>query len=180
MLTTIPKPPEFGQASRRAIKAAALTIELAGGLPDSCAMSSGGQSPTCIHHRSWNLLLLPTTCESPIYIAEAIELVRRLTDESALVVRLDTALEPPISLVTFDAVLRREGKVVVLRGLLPCIVPGERRLALIPKGASRPELVLGSTGLVAVDAISAVDTWGAQDGIAAAAAFFRSRIWGGL
>jgi hypothetical protein len=179
MLTTL-QPCGLGQASRRAIKAAALTIELAGGLPDACAMSSGTHSPTCIHHRDWNLLLLPTTCEAPIYIAEAIELVRRLTDESALIVRLDTALEPPIGLVTFDAVVRRQGDVVVLRGLLPCIVPGDRRLALIPKGASKPALVLGSIGLVADDAISATDIWLLKDGIAAAAAFFRSRIWGGL
>jgi hypothetical protein len=180
MLNTIPKAPELGQASRRAVKAAALTIELAGGLPDACTVSSGSQSPTCIHHRGWNLLLLPTTCEGPIYITEAIELVRRLTDESALVVRLDTALEPPISLVTFDAVVRQQGDVVILRGLLPCIVPGDRRLALIPKGASKPVLVFGSMGLAADYAISAADTWNAQDGIAAAAAFFRSRIWGGL
>lgn len=179
MLTTIPKPPEFGQASRRAIKAAALTIELTGGLPDSCAMSSGGQSPTCIHHRGWNLLLLPTSCGTPIYIAEAIELVRRLTNESALIVRLDTALEPPISFVTFDAVFRQRGDVIVLRGLLPCVA-GDRRLALVHHGASRPALVLGSTGLVADTAASADDTWDVEGGIGAAADFFRSRLWGGL
>ena len=179
MLTTL-QPCGLGQASRRAIKAAALTIELAGGLPDACAMSSGSRSPTCIHHPGWRLLLLPTSCEGEIYIAEAIELVRRLTDESALVVRLDTALEPRISLVTFDAVVRREGDVIVLRGLLPCIMPGDGRLALIPKGASRPELVFGSMGLATDDGSSVPGTWNAQDGIAAAAAFFRSRIWGGL
>lgn len=180
MLNTITKTPQLGQASRRAVKAAALTIELAGGVPDACTMSSGSQSPTCIHHRGWNLLLLPTTCEGPIYIAEAIKLVRRLSDESALVVRLDTALEPPVSFVTFDAVLRQRGDVIVLRGLLPCLAPGDRHLALIPKGASSPALVLGSMGLIADDGNSAVDNWNAQDGIAAAAAFFRSRIWGGL
>lgn len=179
MLSTL-QPCGLGQASRRAIKAAALTIELAGGFPDTCTISSGSRSPTCIHHPGWRLLLLPTSCEGVIYIAEAIELVRRLTDESALVVRLDTALKPAISIVTFDVVVRRQADVVVLRGLLPCIVPGDRRLALIPKGASMPELVFGSMGLVADDGNSAVDTWNAQDGIAAAAAFFRSRIWGGL
>jgi hypothetical protein len=179
-MLTIPQPCGLGQASRRAIKAAALAIELAGGFPDMCAMSSGSRSPTCIHHAGWRLLLLPTTCEAPIYIAEATELVRRLTDESALVVRLDTALEPPISLVTFDAVVRRQGNVVVLRGLLPCIVPGDGRLALIPQGDSRPALVFGSTGLESDDAISAADNWNAQAGIAAAATFFRTRIWGGL
>lgn len=124
--------------------------------------------------------MLPTTCEAPIYIQEATELVRRLTDESALVVRLDTALDPPISLVTFDAVVRRQGDVTVMRGLLPCIVPGDRRLALIRRGGLKPALVFGLMGLVADDAISAVDLWDPQDGIAAASAFFRSRIWGGL
>jgi hypothetical protein len=179
MLTTIPKPPELGQASRRAVKAAALTIELAGGLPDTCAMNSEGQSPTCIHHRPWNLLLLPTTCEAPIYIAEAFELVQRLTQESALIVRLDTSLEPPVSFVTFDAVLRLRGNVVVMRGLLPCTRARDPRLTLVHPGASQTALILGSEGLVE-DGIAGGGNWDVDGGIAAAAAFFRSRIWGGL
>jgi hypothetical protein len=179
MLTTIPKPPALGQASRRAVKAAVLTVELAGGLPDTCAMSSEGQSPTCIHHPGWNLLLLPTTCEAPIYIAEAFELVQRLTLESALIVRLDTGLEPPVSFVTFDAVLRLGGNVVVMRDLLPCTRAGDPPLALVHPGASRTALILGSEGLIAEGA-AGNGNWDVENGITAAAAFFRGRIWGGL
>lgn len=180
MLKTIPKTPELGQASRRALKAAALTIELAGGLPDTCTMSSDSRSLTCIHHRSWNLLLLPTTCEGPIYIAEALDLVRRLTRESALIVRLDTSLEPPVSFVTFDAVLPLRGEVVVKRGLLPCVRSGDSRLTLVSQGDFRPVLTLGCEGLVAHSGGAGEADWDVEDGIAAAAAFFRSRIWGGL
>lgn len=180
MLNTFPKTPELGQASRRAMKAAALTIELAGSLPDTCTISSGSQSPTCIHHRGWNLLLLPTTCEAPIYVAEAVELVGRLTRETALIVRLDTSLEPPTSFVTFDAVLRLRGEVVAMRGLLPCASAGDSRLALVPQRASRPVLVLGPGGLLAASEGPGESSWDVDGGIAAAAAFFRNRIWGGL
>jgi hypothetical protein len=179
MLNTIPKMPELGQASRRAVKAAALTIELAGGVPDTCTMSSGSQPPTCIHHRGWNLLLLPTSCQAPIYIAEAVELVRRLSRESALIVRLDTNLEPSVSFVTFDAVLRLHGEIVVMRGLLPCVIGGDR-LAFVHHGASRPALTLGSEGLIAESQRAGEGAWNSKAGIAVAAAFFRSRIWGGL
>lgn len=180
MLRMLAKPPQLGLASRRALKAAALTIELAGGRPDCCSIGGGGVFPTCIYHPGWGLFLLPTSCERPLHLAEAVALVKRMKNESALIVRLSTDLDPPISFVTLDAVVRSEGEVVVLAGLLPCVREDNSQLALVPRGASSPTLVLGSEGLVAHRGADGEDAWDVGTGISEAAAFFRGRIWGGL
>ncbi|HEX9965515.1 MAG TPA: hypothetical protein VGB04_11095 [Allosphingosinicella sp.] len=180
MLRMLAKPPQLGLASRRAFKAAALTIELAGGRPDCCSMSGGVVFPTCIYHPGWRIFLLPTSCERPLLLAEAVELVTRRKNESALIVRLSTDLEPPVSFVTLDAIVRLDGEVIVRSGLLPCARDGDPQLALVPQDASSPALVLGSEGLVPHRGAAGEEAWDVETGISKAAAFFRNQIWGGL
>src|SRR4051794_33907667 len=60
MLTITSHVPAIAAASRRALKAAAVTIELSGGRLEDCSIGTGGLPPTCIYHSTGRLLLIPT------------------------------------------------------------------------------------------------------------------------
>jgi hypothetical protein len=177
MLTITSHVPAIAAASRRALRAAAATIELSGGRLEDCSIGTGGLPPTCIYHSSGRLLVIPTCADRPLLLAEAEELVRS-AQEDALIVRLSTWPEAR-HLVTFDVLTRRHWEMEVTTGCRPCLLPGDPRLWLISPGDDRPRLCLGSEGLRTCSA-ALPDGDSIEIGLARATQFYRQRLWGGL
>jgi hypothetical protein len=174
MLTITSHVPTIAAASRRALRAAALTIELSGGHLHDCSIGAGGLPPTCINHSSGRLLLIPTCADRPLLLAEAEELVRS-AQEDALIVRLNTWPKAP-QLVTFDVLARQHWDVDVTTGCRPCLNEGDPRLWLIAPGEKAACRFLGPEGLRSC-------TWDPVDveaGALRASEIYRQRIWGGL
>src|SRR3712207_3362335 len=109
MLTIASHVPAIAAASRRALKAAGLTIQLYGGRLEDCSIGAGGLPPTCIYDPAIRLLLIPTCADRPLLLGEAEELVRTV-QEDAMIVRLSTWPNAR-DLVTFDVLLRRHWEV---------------------------------------------------------------------
>jgi hypothetical protein len=178
MLTITSHAPAIAGASRRALKAAALTIELYGGRLEDCSIGSGGLPPTCIYDLSARILLIPTCADRPLLLGEAEELVREV-QQDALIVRLST-WPNAADLVTFDAVLRHHWAVEVRTRCRPCRFDTRQGLWLLGGAGVDAALHVSREGLrnsrppataLAPDIDAGMDT---------AQSFFRSRIWGGL
>ena len=175
MLHTNLNPPSLGSANRRAFKAAALTVSLAGGPLQGCTIVPAGASCFCIRVADWRLTLLPTACERrPLFLSEASEIAVE-TGEDVMVVRLDT-LEPP-TFVTFDVLTWRGAAVEAILGLAPCILPGDPRLWLGRTDAA-PSLFLAGDGLHPCPLPARVSQDEQHIGTAAASDFYRRYIWG--
>src|SRR5215218_5250829 len=142
-LATTPLP-ELGFPSRRAVRAAALTIAQAGGPLEACTIGDSTQPSGCIHCADWPILLMPSTCQRPLLMREALDLTEA-TGLDVLVVRLDTALNPA-NFVTFDAIFRHYGSFELFCDLRPCIVP-DGGLWLLREGRPSGDLRLGPDGL---------------------------------
>jgi hypothetical protein len=174
MLTITSHVPVIAAASRRALRAAAVTIELSGGRLEDCSIGTGGLPPTCIYHSSGRLLLIPTCADRPLLLAEAEELVRS-AQEDALIVRL--SIWPKARhLVTFDVLTRRHWGVEVTTGCRPCLHKGDPRLWLLAPGEEAACRFLGPEGLRNC-------TWDPVDvdaGGLRASKIYRQRLWGGL
>lgn len=178
MLATAPPLPIIAAASRRALKAAALTIELYGGRFEDCSIGSGGLPPTCIYDPSVRLLLIPTCADRPLLLGEAEDLVRNV-QEDALIVRLNTWPNAR-ELVTFDVLLRRHWQVEVRTGLRPCRFENRRGLWMIGEIGSGTDLVASPDGLRECRTPATALAPDVDAGMASAHDFFRRRIWGGL
>jgi len=177
MLHTTLTPPNLGSANRRAFKAAALTVSLAGGPLRGCTMVPAGGSCFCIRVAEWRLVLLPTACERrPLFLSEASEFAVE-TGEDVMVVRLNT-LEPP-TLVTFDVLRWRSDVIEATLGLAPCIRPADSRLWLAQPGAA-PSLFLDAHGLHPCPFPARLTEDELRVGIAAASELFRRHMWGGI
>lgn len=177
MLTIIPRLTALGLPSRRAVRAAAFTIELAGGSLPECAIGSGGLPPTGIYHPSARLLLIPTACEAPL-LAEHVEEIVRTTQEDAVLVRLNTAVSAD-PLVTYDIFVRRHWDVERHERRLACLPEPNGPLWFVPRERQgRPiqytteGLRFGAAGSLGADAIAR--------GVRAAAELVRKKIWGGF
>lgn len=178
MLTITSHTPAIAAASRRALKAAALTIELYGGRLADCSIGSGGLPPTCIYDPAVRLLLIPTCADRPLLLGEAEELVRNV-QEDALIVRLSTWPHAR-DLVTFDVLLRRHWDVEVGTGHRPCVFENRRGLWLVDGTGSATDLVVTPHGLRNCRTPATALAPDVDAGTVAAQDFLRSRIWGGL
>lgn len=176
MLTIIPMLTELGLPSRRAVRAAAFTIELAGGSLPECAIGSGGLPPTGIYHPSARVLLVPTTCQAPLLVEHMEEIVQT-AQEDAVLVRLNTGVsaEP---LVTYDIFLGKHWDVERHEHRLACLPVPNGPLWFAPRdGQGRAirytvdGLRFGPPGGLGADAT--------DRGIRAAADLLRKKIWGG-
>jgi hypothetical protein len=178
MLTITSHVPAIAGASRRALKAAALTVQLYGGHLEDCSIGSGGLPPTCIYDPSVRLLLIPTCADRPLLLTEAEELVRTV-QEDALIVRLSTWPNAR-ELVTFDVLLRRHWEVEVRTGYRPCRFEYRRGLWFVGESGSGGNLAVTPDGLRNCSMPATALPPDVVAGTAAAQEFFRSRIWGGL
>lgn len=178
MLTITSHIPAIAAASRRALRAAAATIELSGGRLEDCSIGAGGLPPTCIYHSSGRLLLIPTCADRPLLLAEAEELVR-IAQEDALIVRLSTWPKAR-HLVTFDILSRHRWDVNVTTCCQPCITEEAQHLWLVPAGEDAPRMFLGSEGLRSCRGPVLPSAGETEAGVRRAADFYRHQIWGGL
>lgn len=178
MLTITSHVPAIAAASRRALRAAAATIELSGGRLEDCSIGTGGLPPTCIYHSSGRLLVIPTCADRPLLLAEAEELVRSV-QEDALIVRLSTWLEAR-HLVTFDVLTRRHWDVVITAGCRPCLYEGDPRLWLIAPGEDSARLFLGNEGVRTCCRSRMIEPAAIEAGAQRAFEFYHQRLWGGL
>jgi hypothetical protein len=178
MLTILSHSPALASASRRAFKAAALTLELSGASLQDCSIGTGGLPPNCIYAPMARLCLMPTTADRPLLLEEAGELART-AQEDVLVVRLNTWPEAP-HLVTFDLIKRRHWEIETTAGWLPCTSDGNRRLWLVAQGADTACMSFGSDGLRTCREAPPSGVSGIQEGIRRASQFYRLQIWGGL
>jgi hypothetical protein len=178
MLTITSHVPAIAGASRRALKAAALTIQLYGGRLEDCSIGSGGLPPSCIYDPSVRLLLIPTCADRPLLLDEAEELVRTV-QEDALIVRLSTWPNAQ-DLVTFDVLLRRHWEVEIRTGQRPCSFKNRQGLWLVGEIGSDTNLVVTPDGLRNCRTPATALAPDVDAGTAAAQDFFRSRIWGGF
>jgi hypothetical protein len=169
--------PELGFPSRRALRAAALTITQAGGPLEACTIGGRTQPSGCIHCADWPILLMPSTCQRPLLMREALDLAEA-TGLDVLVVRLDTALNPG-SFVTFDAIVRRSLGFELFSDLRPCIVSGGG-LWLLREGSHATHLCLGPDGLRLAPLGTLLEVEVRDGGIARASEYFRRHLWGGL
>lgn len=169
--------PELGYPSRRALRAAALTIAQAGGPLEACTIGTGTLPSGCIQSADWPILIMPSTCQRPLLMREALDLAEA-TGLDVLVVRLDTALNPT-SFVTFDAIVRRYGSFELFCDLRPCIVP-DGGLWLLREGSQVDDLRLGPAGLRLAPPGDPFKADERDAGIARASEFFRRQLWGGL
>ena len=178
MLTITSHTPSIAAASRRALRAAAVTIELAGGRLKDCSIGTGGLPPTCIYQSSGRLLLIPTCADRPLLLAEAEDLVRSV-QEDALIVRLNTWPNAP-HLVTFDVLRRRHWDVELTTGCRPCLLEGDPGLWLLAPGEEAPGFFLGAEGLRACFSTASRLAAEQEAAVRRATDFYRQRIWGGL
>ena len=178
MLTITSHVPAIAAASRRALRAAAVTIELSGGRLEDCSIGTGGLPPTCIYHSSGRLLLIPTCADRPLLLAEAEELVRS-AQEDVLVVRLSTWPDER-HIVTFDILSRHRRDVNVTTCCQPCITEDAQHLWLVPADENAPRMFLGSEGLRSCGGPLRPGASETEAGVRRAADFYRQQIWGGL
>jgi hypothetical protein len=179
MLTITSHVPAIAAASRRALKAAALTVQLYGGRVEDCSIGSAGLPSTCIYDPSARLLLIPTCADRPLLLGEAEELVRSV-QEDALIVRLSTWPNAQY-LVTFDLLLRHHWDVEVTTSWLPCVMDHPRQLRLVDATDGTPRVYVGPDGVrrnVGVPPPSGAAR--TQAGVSRAAKFFQQQIWGGV
>ena len=177
MLTITSHVPAIAAASRRALRAAAVTIELSGGRLQDCSIGTGGLPPTCIYHSIGRLLLIPTCADRPLLLAEAEQLVRS-AQEDALIIRLSTW--PHVRhIVTFDVLSRHCLDFNMTTCCQPCITEDAQYLWLVPTGEDAPRMFLGPEGLRSCRGPmpGASET---EAGVRRAADFYRQQIWGGL
>lgn len=178
MLTITSHVPAIAGASRRALKAAALTVQLYGGHLEDCSIGSGGLPPTCIYDPSVRLLLIPTCADSPLLLTEAEDLVRTV-QEDALIVRLSTWPNAR-DLVSFDVLLRHHWEVDIKTGHRPCCFPKRQGLWVIGQAAGDADLVVTPDGLRRCRPPATALPPDVEAGLLAAQDYFRNRIWGGL
>jgi hypothetical protein len=177
MLASALHRPTLGLPSRRAVKAATLLLRLAGVPMKVLASHFAEPAIPYIALDEAGLIVVPTTLEGTLLVEEAKGLIGER--ESVLIVRLATDLKPIHGLITLDAVRSCYfGRDVVL-GLRPCLSGGLLPLSLARIGARAPDFFLTTGGLWAAKG-RAPDGWDGDAGIAAAAAFFRANIWGGI
>ncbi len=169
--------PELGHPSRRALRAAALTIAQAGGPLEACTIGAGTRPSGCIQSSDWPIYIMPSTCQRPLLMREALDLAEA-SGLDVLVVRLDTALNPA-SFVTFDAILRRYGSFELFCHLRPCIV-SDGGLWLLREGSQADDLRLGPDGLRLAPLGDPLKADERDAGIARASEFFKRQLWGGL
>jgi hypothetical protein len=177
MLSATTALPELGYPSRRALRAAALTIARAGGPLADCSIGAGARPSGCIRSANWPLVILPSTCQRPLLIREALDLAEA-TGLDVLVVRLDTALNPACY-VTFDAIVCCSFGFELFCDLRPCMA-AEDGLWLLREGTQSAELHLGPEGLSLAPPGDALEADERDAGIAKASEFFRRHLWGGL
>jgi hypothetical protein len=177
-LTIASHVPAIAAASRRALKAAALTVELYGGRLEDCAIGSGGLPPACVYDPSARILLIPTCADRPLLLSEAEELVRDV-QQDALIVRLST-WPNAADLVTFDVLLRQHWEVEVRTGYRPCRFETRQGLWLAGAAGADTGLHVSREGLRNSRQPATALAPDVDAGMAAAQRFFRSRIWGGL
>jgi|GEM_PF-4565725 len=170
--------PAIAAASRRAVKAAALTVQLYGGRLEDCSIGSGGLPPTCLYDPTARLLLIPTCADRPLLIEEAEDLVRT-AQQDALIVRLST-WPGARHIVTFDLLARHHWDVEARSCCLPCIGHDARRLWLVPARHGDPHMVIESEGLRNCGDPQTLNSEETEAGIRRAADFYQRRIWGGL
>jgi hypothetical protein len=178
MLTIASHVPAIAAASRRALKAAAVTIQLYGGRLEECSIGSGGLPPTCIYDPTARLLLIPTCAERPLLLGEAEDLVREI-QQDALIVRLSTWPDAG-DLVTFDILLRRHWEVEVRTGHRPCTFETRQGLWLMGNAGTDEGLLVSPDGLRHCRAPATALALDIHAGMVRAQDFFRSSIWGGL
>jgi hypothetical protein len=177
MLVIAPPAPKFGVPSRRAVKAAALLLRLAGISPKALVRHFQPEPTRFIALDQAGLAILPTTCGSPLFLEEAKALA--IANEVALIVRFATDLRPREGLVSVDVVTCRTGRLEANLGLRPCLSQGLFPLSFARSGAAAPDFFLTSRGLRTAG-YRAPNRWDAGVGIAAADAFFKAHMWGGF
>jgi len=169
--------PTLGMPSRRAVKAATLLLRLAGVPMKTLASPLAEPAASYIALDEAGLIVVPTTLEGTLLVGEAMGLASER--ESVLIVRLATDIKPVQGLITFDVVrLGYFGRDVVL-GLRPCLSGGPLPLSLARLGARAPDFFVTTGGLWAAGG-RAPDGWDGDAGIAAADAYFRANLWGGI
>lgn len=178
MLTIASHVPAIAAASRRALKAAALTIQLYGGRLEDCSIGSGGLPPTCIYDPSVRVLLIPTCADRPLLLAEAEDLVRTV-QEDALIVRLSTWPDA-CDLVSFDVLLRHHWEVEIRMGHRPCCFPKRKGLWVIGEAGADADLVVTPDGLRRCRPPATALPPDVEAGMAAAQHYYRGQLWGGL
>lgn len=169
--------PELGFPSRRALRAAALTIAQAGGPLEACTIGARTQPSGCIHCGDWPILFMPSTCQRPLLMREALDLAEA-TGLDVLVLRLDTALNPA-SFVTFDAIVRRCGGFELFCDLRPCLAP-DGGFWLLRERSHSDDLRLGPDGLRLARLGMPLKVEERDGGIARASEYYRRNLWGGL
>jgi hypothetical protein len=168
--------PQVPTPSRRALRAAALTLALVGkdaSRPGSCP---GGDLD--LGEAESRVSMLPTTCTRPLLIGVAAELAE---DQRRhwLIVRLSTDLNPPC-FVTFDVALWHGDGIEVVENLGACLDTARQRLWLCPADGGPPTFFLDGCGLQACAASHRFVLSDVARGIATAAAFYRRHLWGGV
>jgi len=177
MLPSASHRPTLGMPSRRAVKAAALLLRLAGVPMKILASQLAEPATPYIALDEAGLIVVPTTLEGALLVDEAMGLASERV--SVLIVRLATDLKPVHGLITLDVVRSCYfGRDVVL-GLRPCLSGGLSPLSLARPGARAPEFLVTTGGLWTVGGPSP-DGWDGDAGIAAADAYFRANLWGGI
>ena len=169
--------PTLGMPSRRAVKAATLLLRLAGVPMKTIASRLSDPATPYIALDEAGLIAVPTTLEGTLLVDEAMGLASER--ESVLIVRLATDLKPVHGLITLDVVRSScFGRDVVL-GLRPCLSGGLSPLSLMRVGARAPDFFVTTGGLWAAGD-RATGGWDGDAGIAAADAYFRANLWGGI
>ena len=170
--------PQVPTPSRRASRAAAITLALAGGDADHLGRCLGTDSDLGFGEGGDSVSMLATSCTRPLVIGTAAELAENRR-RHWLIVRLSTDLNPPC-FVTFDAVLWHSDGIEIVENLKPCLDAARQRLWLCLADGGLPTLFLDGCGLQACAASHRFVLSDLASGIAAAAAFYRRHLWGGL
>jgi hypothetical protein len=168
--------PQVPTPSRRALRAAALTLALVSRNASHLGPCPGGDLD--LGEAESRVSMLPTTCTRPLLIGMATELAQHQC-QHWLIVRLSTDLDPPC-FVTFDAALWHGDGIEVVESLKPCLDAGRQRLWLCPADGGPPTFFLDGCGLQACAASHRFVLSDLARGIATAAAFYRRHLWGGL
>jgi hypothetical protein len=177
MLATTSHTPTLGMPSRRAVKAAALLLRLAGAPMKVLASHLTDPATPYIALDEAGLIVVPTKLEGTLLVDEAMGLASER--ESVLIVRLATDLKPVHGIITLDVVRSSCFGGDVVLGLRPCLSGGLSPLSLVRLGARAPDFFVTTGGLWAAGD-RAPDGWDGDAGIAAADAYFRANLWGGI
>lgn len=169
--------PTLGLPSRRAVKAATLLLRLAGVPMNTLASQLADLATPYLAVDEASLIVVPTTLEGNLLVDEAMVLASER--ESVLIVRLATDIKPVHGLITLDVIRSCYFGRDVALGLRPCLSGGFLPLSLARLGVRAPDFFVTAGGLWAAGG-RAPDGWDGDAGIAAANAYFRANLWGGI